>query len=82
MSERCKEIFENAYQRAYMLLDGEGLSEAERIEIETHLEECGPCLERVGVEREVISVVITRLRGATPCPEALKQRIFSLLEDA
>lgn len=80
MSERCREIFENAYQRAYLLLDGEGLSEAERLEIEAHLEECGPCLERVGVEREVISVVIARLRGSTPCPEALKQRISSLLE--
>ena len=82
MSERCREIFENAYQRAYMLLDGEGLTEAERVELETHLEECGPCLERVGVEREVISVVIARLRGATPCPQALKERISLLLDQA
>lgn len=82
MSERCKEIFADAYRRAYMLLDGEGLTEVERVEIEAHLEECGPCLERVGVEREVISVVIARLRGSTRCPEALKQRISALLEQA
>ncbi len=78
MSERCKEILE----RTYLFLDGEGLSIAERIEIETHLEECGPCLEAYGVEREVVSVLIARLRGYTHCPDRLKERISSLLEEA
>ncbi len=82
MSERCKEIFADAYRRAYMLLDGEGLSESERLEMEAHLEECAPCLERYGVQREFISVVIARLRGCTPCPETLKARISALLEEA
>lgn len=78
MSERCKEILE----RAYLFLDGEGLSVTERIEIEAHLEECGPCLEAYGVEREVVTVLIARLRGYTHCPDRLKARILSLLEDA
>lgn len=78
MSERCKEILE----RTYLFLDGEGLSVEERIEIEAHLEDCGPCLEAYGVEREVVTVLIARLRTHTPCPDRLKQRISALLEDA
>lgn len=78
MSHHCQEVL----QQAYLYLDGEGLTEVQRLEIETHLEECGPCLEAYGVEREVVTVIIARLRGATPCPEALKQRISTALEDA
>jgi mycothiol system anti-sigma-R factor len=78
MSERCKEILE----RTYLFLDGEGLTIEERIEIETHLEDCGPCLESYGVEREVVTVLIARLRGHTPCPPGLKERISGLLEEA
>ena len=78
MSERCKEILE----RTYLFLDGEGLSLEERIEIEAHLEECGPCLEAYGVEREVVTVLIARLRGNIQCPDRLKQRISVLLEEA
>ena len=78
MSHRCKEVLE----RAYLFLDGEGLTEAQRVEIETHLEECGPCLEAYGVEREVVTVIIARLRGATPCPAQLKARIVVAIEQA
>jgi mycothiol system anti-sigma-R factor len=78
MSERCKEVLE----RAYLFLDGEGLTPAERIEVEAHLEECGPCLEAYGVEREVVTVLIARLRGHDHCPDPLKARILSLLEEA
>ena len=41
MKERCKETL----QRVYLFLDGEMLSESERLEIEVHLEECPPCFE-------------------------------------
>lgn len=78
MSHHCQEVL----KQAYLYLDGEGLTEAQRIEIETHLEECGPCLEAYGVEREVVTVIIARLRGADRCPETLKQRIFLALEQA
>ena len=77
MKEVCREYL----ARAYLYLDGEVLSEAERTEIQVHLEECGPCLERYGVERELVAVM-ARLRTATRCPDALKNRIAGLLENS
>ncbi len=47
MKEHCREIL----ARAYLFLDGEGLSAEERVEIEVHLEECAPCLERYDLQR-------------------------------
>ena len=78
MKEPCREVL----ARAYLFLDGEGLTDVERLEIETHLSDCGPCFEAYGVEREVVTVIIARLRGVTPCPAALKQRILLLLDEA
>ena len=77
MKETCRETL----QRAYLFLDGEILSEPERTEIRVHLEECSPCLERYGLEEELVTV-IARLRHASPCPERLKSRITTLLEQA
>jgi mycothiol system anti-sigma-R factor len=75
--ESCKETL----QRAYLFLDGEILSESERADIQIHLEACSPCLERFGLEQELFTV-IARLRHAAPCPDRLKTRIASLLEQA
>ena len=77
MKDLCKETL----TRAYLFLDGEVLSHAERTEIQVHLEECSPCLERYGLEQDLV-VLMARLRGATPCPDGLKQRISALLEQA
>lgn len=77
MKESCRETL----QRAYLFLDGEILSEPERTEIQVHLKECSPCLERYGLEEELFAV-IARLRYASPCPAALKSRIAGLLEEA
>ena len=77
MKEHCREIL----ARAYLFLDGEGLSQSERIEIEAHLEECAPCLERFDLQTEVRSIIY-RIGGSTPCPDALKNRIANLLEQA
>ena len=77
MKETCREYL----QRAYLFLDGEILSESERTEIRVHLEECSPCLERYGLEEELVTI-IARLRHASPCPDRLKSRITSLLEQA
>jgi mycothiol system anti-sigma-R factor len=74
MKEDCREILE----QAYLYLDGEFLSESQRIEIERHLEECAPCLERVGLDQEVQRVV-SRLKGAHPCPHRLKVKISALV---
>ena len=75
MKDLCKEYL----ARAYLFLDGEVLSEAERSDIEMHLEECSPCLARYGLEQDLV-VLMARLRGASPCPDQLKHRIASLLE--
>ncbi len=71
----CKEVLE----RAQVFLDGELLEESERLEIQEHLERCGPCYKRYGLEREV-KVLIARLRGAQPCPRELRSRIQELID--
>lgn len=76
MKERCRETLE----KAYLFLDGELLSEAERHEMKRHLEDCGPCYERVGVDGEV-SAIVARLRGCQPCPAELRARIAGLLDE-
>lgn len=76
MKERCRETLE----RAYLFLDGEVLSDEERVEIRLHLERCGPCYERVGLEKEV-TTLIARLRGCTPCPQELKTKIAAMIEE-
>ncbi|MGI8773417.1 MAG: zf-HC2 domain-containing protein [Actinomycetota bacterium] len=77
MKEHCKQTL----VRAYLILDGEPLEHAERLEIEAHLEECEPCYERYGLEREV-KVLIARLKDSCTCPDGLKTKIARLLEDA
>jgi mycothiol system anti-sigma-R factor len=79
MKERCKEILE----RAEILLDGEiaMITEEQRLEIETHLEECQPCFERYGLEEHFVGL-IHRLRGGSPCPEDLRAKITNHLREA
>ena len=76
MKDTCRE----ALDRAYLVLDGEGTPE-ERHEIQQHLEECQPCLERHGLDEEV-KRIISRLSGSQQCPEELKNKIAGLLSDA
>lgn len=77
MKERCREVLE----RAFLYLDEEILSEDERAQMQVHLDECAPCLEHVGLHREFVFVT-ARLRGQTQCPDRLRSRIQSLLDDA
>jgi mycothiol system anti-sigma-R factor len=72
----CKETLEEAY----LYLDGEMLSESRRLEIAHHLERCVPCLQRYGLEQEVI-LIVARLRGSTHCPNKLKVRIATLIQE-
>lgn len=76
-----KEVCRQTLERAYLILDGEEISVEERVTIETHLHECSPCYERYGVEAEV-KKLIYRLKGSCTCPEQLRARITSLLEDS
>ena len=79
MKQGCREILE----RAEVLLDGEiaMITEAERLQIEDHLEECHPCFERYGLEGQFIGL-LHRLRGGSPCPEDLKAKITQHLREA
>lgn len=65
---------------AYLFLDGEILSESRRLEIAHHLEECAPCLQRYGLEKEV-TLIVARLRGSTRCPSELRVRILKLIQE-
>lgn len=76
MKDRCRWVLE----QVYLFLDGEGLEASQRAEIEAHLEECGPCFERYGLEREVAQLV-ARL-GPCRCPESLKNRVLQLLHQS
>lgn len=77
MKEKCRHTLE----QAYLFLDGEGLTAEKRLEIQVHLEECGPCFERYGLEREV-TVLIQRLKGTQPCPKSLRDKVQSLIREA
>jgi mycothiol system anti-sigma-R factor len=76
MKERCRETL----QQAFLYIDNEVLTEDARQEIKEHLEECAPCLERYGLEREV-TYLIHRLRDQSHCPDKLRARITSLIEE-
>lgn len=77
MKPECRETLEEAY----LFLDGEILDESRRLSIQIHLEECRPCLERYGLEREV-GMLLSRLSGCSPCPTELRSKIRDLLENA
>jgi mycothiol system anti-sigma-R factor len=74
-----KEVCRETLQRVYLYLDGEILSVEERKEIEIHLEECAPCLERYGLDKE-ITQLLHRLRSNCQCPDGLRSRISNFLE--
>jgi mycothiol system anti-sigma-R factor len=76
MKERCKETL----QQAFLYIDNEVLTENVRQEIKEHLEDCAPCLERYGLEREV-TYLIHRLRDQNHCPDKLRARITNLIEE-
>lgn len=68
-------------EQAYLFLDGEMLSAEERHEIRVHLEDCAPCYERYGLDREV-TVIIHRLRGSQACPQSLREKVQNLIREA
>ena len=67
---------EEALVALYTFLDGE-LTEAKRIEIRHHLDDCSPCLEVFDFEAELRMVIRERCRDQVP--ESLRQRIADRL---
>jgi mycothiol system anti-sigma-R factor len=64
-------------ERLYQFIDGE-LTDERRHQIERHLDECSPCLQAVGFERELRIVIANRCKDRVP--EELRQRIRAALE--
>ena len=78
MKEGCRRILE----RAMLLIDGEEISHEERVEIEAHLHECGPCYERYGIDNQVKALIVgLSLPTSTPCPDELKSKITHLVDE-
>ena len=65
----CSEML----QKVFVFLDSE-CDEASRARIVQHLDECGPCLQMFGIERE-IKALIQRKCGGDPAPSGLRDRI-------
>jgi mycothiol system anti-sigma-R factor len=64
--------------RLYEFLDGE-LTIERRAQIQRHLEECSPCFQAVGFERELRVVISSRCRDRVP--EDLMKRIKAALQE-
>jgi mycothiol system anti-sigma-R factor len=65
----CNEILD----RVYVFIDNE-LDTASKAQIQTHLDECGPCLREVDLERLVKALVA---RSCTErAPVGLRQRVM------
>jgi mycothiol system anti-sigma-R factor len=69
---------EEALVALYTFLDGE-LTEAKRIEIRHHLDDCSPCLEVFDFEAELRTVI--RQRCQEQVPDALRQRVANRLKE-
>ena len=63
----------------YLFLDLE-CSDERRTAIQTHLDECGPCLRQYGIEQEV-KALVARCCGAENAPEELKARLRAKLSE-
>ncbi len=69
----CDETIE----RLYAYLDGE-LTDQRRIEIQRHLDLCGPCVSAVGFETELRRVVANRCKERVP--DTLVARVAEALQ--
>ena len=57
----------------YLFLDLE-CSDERRTAIQTHLDECGPCLRQYGIEQEV-KALVARCCGNDRAPDELRDRL-------
>lgn len=69
----CRQVLEEVY----LYLDGE-ISGSERAAIKRHLDECGPCLQRYGIEHEV-KALVARCHAREQAPRHLRERVLTTL---
>jgi len=65
----CEEVLE----KMFLFLDSE-CDQMSRSQIAQHLEECAPCLQYFGIEREV-KALVHRKCGGDPAPDGLRERV-------
>jgi len=71
----CEEVL----AEVFLFLDNE-CNEVNRARIQQHLDECGPCLRKFGIEDEV-KALVHRKCGGDRAPDSLRQRVrFRLTE--
>lgn len=70
--EDCKETMEKLYE----FLDGE-LTDARRVVIRRHLDDCSPCLEAFEFESELRVMISSKSKER--CPEELLSRIAKVI---
>jgi mycothiol system anti-sigma-R factor len=70
----CVEVI----RQVYAYLDGE-IDETVKVEVRSHLDECGPCLREFGIEQEV-KALVARCCGSDVAPEGLRERLRTKLE--
>lgn len=73
--EHCRRLVGSLYQ----LLDGE-ISQDQVEYLQEHLEECGACLERLGVEMHFTMMVRSRCRDEVNCPDQVLLDIHNALQ--
>lgn len=67
-----------AVEVLYHFIDGD-LTEERRLLISRHLDDCPPCLDAFGFERELRVVVAQKCRDHVP--DSLKKRVFEALSE-
>ena len=70
----CEEVL----QELYTFIDGQ-LTEASRLRIQTHLDDCVPCFEAYDFEAELRIVIAHRCRDKVPTE--LRKRIARVLDE-
>jgi mycothiol system anti-sigma-R factor len=71
----CVEVI----RQVYLYLDGE-IDESARVEVRSHLDECGPCLRQFGIEQEV-KALVARCCGSDAAPDGLRERLRIKLDE-
>lgn len=73
MKRECAE----ALRGLERFLDGE-MGSPERVQLDTHLHECSPCMQRADFKRHVKELVSSRC-GCDEMPAGLKARVMQMM---
>ncbi|AZA12929.1 mycothiol system anti-sigma-R factor [Corynebacterium choanae] len=71
----CQEVYEALYELVY-----ESVSETRRVQLVAHINDCPGCLEKIGLEQEVASLL--RRCCCEPAPPTLREKVLLRLQIA